>query len=152
MIASLFALLLVFATDTTNAIAVQRDLAREYKIIERGFRRDDPGPWIEHLSPNFELVLFNGQHQSRQWVVDYVQNNARTFHIVKLTMRIQGVELGDGDVTAVVEQKSERTWTENGQQHRLDVGVLQRETWERTAEGWKLKRVEEWKLLYLNKG
>jgi len=152
MLAPLLAALLPLGvTDIGDHAAVQKDLAREYRIIERGFRHDDPEPWIEHLSPNFELVLFAGQHQSRQWAVDYVRNNAKTFHIVKLSMRIQRVEFGDGDVTAIVEQKSVRTFAENGQPRRLDVGALQRETWERTAAGWKLKRVQEWKVLYLRK-
>jgi len=131
--------------------AVKKELAREYKNIEHSFRHDDPTPWIEHLSPDFELVLFNGEHQSRQWAVDYVRNNAKNFHIRKLTMRIQSVELGDAEVTAIVEQKSERTFVENGQAHCLDVGALQRETWEKTGRVWRLKRVQEWKVLYLRK-
>ena len=131
MLVSLVAVFLSFGiTDIGDHAAVQRDLSREYKIIEGGFRHDDPEPWIKHLSPDFELVLFAGQHQPRQWAVDYVRNNAQTFHIVKLSMRIQRIEFGEGDVTAIVEQKSERTFTENGQPHRLEVGALQRETWQ----------------------
>ncbi|HEY6252468.1 MAG TPA: hypothetical protein VI685_21140 [Candidatus Angelobacter sp.] len=130
-------LVLILAVAFAGAIALQaqesakasdsvkKELAREYKNIEHGFRRDDPAQWIEHLSPDFELVLFNGQHQSRQWAVDYVHNNAKTFHVRKLTMRIQNIEFGDADVTAIVEQKSERTFVENGQAHRLNVGALQ---------------------------
>jgi|SRR5215471_5831494 len=137
-------------TDINNHAAVQKDLQHEYREIERGFRADDPTPWIERLSPGFELILFSGQHQSRQWAVDYVRNNAKTFHIVKLSMLIQGLEFGKADVTAIVEQKSERTLTENGKPHRLDVGALQRETWEPTANGWRLKRVQEWKVLYVH--
>ena len=152
MLAPLLAMFLgVGVTGLGDHAAVQKDLAREYRIIARGFRHDDPQPWIEHLSPDFELVLFAGQHQSRQWAVDYVQNNAKNFHIVKLSMRIQRIEFGDSDVTAIVEQKSVRTFTENGQPRRLKVGALQRETWEQTADGWKLKRVQEWKVLYVHK-
>ena len=136
-------------TDINNHAAVQKDLQFEYKEIEMGFRHDDPTPWIERLSPGFELVLFSGQHQSRQWAVDYVRNNAKTFHIVRLSMRIQRLEFGESEVTATVEQKSERTFSEDGQPHRLNVGALQRETWEPTDKGWRLKRVQEWKVLYV---
>lgn len=83
--------------------------------------------------------------------MNYVQNNAKTFHIVKLSMRIQRIEFGDGETTAIVEQKSQRTFTESGRPHRLDVGALQRETWKQTDGGWKLERVQEWKVLYLRK-
>ena len=144
--------LVLRAQESTRTLdTVKKELAREYKNIEHSFRHDNPTPWIKHLSPNFELVLFNGEHQSRQWAVDYVRNNAKTFRIRKLTMRIQNIELGDADVTAIVEQKSERTFVENGQTHRLEVGALQRETWEKTTGAWQLKRVQEWKVLYLRR-
>jgi len=35
--------------------------------------------------------------------------------------------------------------------HQLEVGALQRETWTSTSSGWRLKSVEEWKVLYLLK-
>ena len=67
-------------------------------------------------------------------------------------MKIKALELKDGEVIATVEQKSVRTFTdEKGQKRRLDVGALQHETWERSSDGWRLKGVQEWKVLYLKK-
>ena len=48
-------------------------------------------------------------------------------------MRIQQLEFGEGEVAAIIEEKSERTFTENGQLRRLDVTALQRETWEQAG-------------------
>jgi len=131
---------------------IKKQLAAEYRQIEQGFRRNDPTAWIQRLSPEFQLTVFSGQKQNREWVVDYVRNNAKTFRIRKLSMRIKSLEFNEHDVTAIVEQTSIRTFTdERGQPHRLEVGALQRETWERGPNGWRLKAVQEWKLLYLRK-
>jgi hypothetical protein len=108
--------------------------------------------WLGFLVPDFKLKLFNGSVQDRQWVVGYVRNNAKTFKVLKLTMVIKELKLEGDHATAVVEQKSSRTYDDKqGKAHRLDVGALQRETWTKTANGWRLKSVEEWKVLYLLK-
>lgn len=131
---------------------IKRQLAAEYAQILTGFRNNDPSPWIEQLSPDFQLTLFNGQKQNREWVTDYVRNNAKTFKVLKLAMRIKDLEVREDSVTALVEQKSVRTFVdEKRQQRRLEVGALQRETWERRGDRWRLKAVQEWKVLYLRK-
>jgi len=135
-----------------NLRTIRPQLEAEYRQIEQGFRHDNPNPWIQRLALEFQLTMFNGEKQSRQWAVDYVLNNAKNFHVQKLSMRIEQLEAKDGDIIAVVKQQSVRTFTdEKGQKHRLDVGALQRETWELSSEGWRLKGVQEWKLLYLRK-
>jgi hypothetical protein len=131
---------------------IRTQLEAEYRQIVGGFKHGNPEPWIQRLSPEFQLTLFNGEKKNRQWAVDYVRNNAKTFHVRKLSMRITALETKDDDVIAVIAQKSVRTFTdEKGQQHRLEVGALQRETWERSPEGWRLQGVQEWKVLYLKK-
>lgn len=128
------------------------ELKVNYAEIVRGFRKNDPEVWLRFLVPDFTLKLFDGSVQDRQWVVDYVRHNATAFKVLRLSMVIEELVFDEDDVTAVVEQKSSRTFhDENAQAHRLDVGALQRETWTKTPAGWRLKCVEEWKVLYLRK-
>ena len=131
---------------------VRQELKTNYARIVKGFKRNDPAIWEGFLAQDFKLKLFNGSVQNRQWVIDYVRNNAKTFKIRKLSMTIKELVIEGNDATAVVEQKSSRTFNdEQGKPHQLDVGALQRETWTKTQSGWRLKVVEEWKVLYLLK-
>jgi len=131
---------------------IRKELKANYGKIVKGFKKNDPAVWEGFLVPDFKLKLFNGSVQDRRWVVDYVRNNAKTFKVLKLSMVIKELKIEGDEATAVVEQKSSRTFNdEQGNGHRLDVGALQRETWTKTPSGWKLKSVEEWKVLYLLK-
>jgi hypothetical protein len=131
---------------------IRKELKANYAKIVKGFKKSDPAIWEGFLVPDFKLKLFNGSIQDHQWVVGYVRNNAKTFKVLKLSMVIKELKIEGDDATAVVEQKSSRTFNDDqGKAHRLDVGALQRETWTKTPSGWKLKFVEEWKLLYLLK-
>jgi len=152
ILASLLVLGLVFTAahaDTTKKI--QKTLKANYAKIAEGFKHNNPEVWIGFLVPDFQLKLFNGTVQDRKWVEDYVRNNAKTFTILKLSMEVKELTVEGDEATAIVEQKSSRTFDEQGQPHELDVGALQREIWTKTRNGWKLRRVEEWKVLYLLK-
>lgn len=129
--------------------SVRKQLEGEYASIAAAFKRDDPSEWIRRLSPDFRLTLFNGMVQKREWVVDYVKNNAKAFHVEQLTMMVKDLKVGPQSTVATVEQRSSRTFKDTSGQHRLDVGAVQLETWERSSEGWKLKAVQEKELLYL---
>ena len=131
---------------------IRKELKANYAKIVKGFKRNDPAVWEGFLIPDFKLKLFSGSVQDRSWVVNYIRNNAKTFKVLKLSMVIKELKVEEDDALAVVEQKSSRTFIdEQGNGHRLDIGALQRETWTRTPDGWKLKSVEEWKVLYLLK-
>lgn len=132
--------------------SVRKELKVNYARIVKAFKNNDPSVWEGFLVPDFKLKLFNGSVQDRQWVVNYVRNNAKTFRVLKLSMTIEELSIEEQNAVAVVEQKSSRTFNdERGKSHQLDVGALQRETWTKTPSGWKLKSVEEWKVLYLLK-
>ena len=148
---SVSAALFVFASCAVihSHQSVRNQLEREYASIATAFKRDDPSEWIRRLAPDFHLTLFNGMVQNREWVVEYVKNNAKTFHVEQLTMTIKDLKVGSQYTVATVEQRSSRTFKDGSGQHRLDVGAVQLETWERSREGWNIKAVQEKELLYL---
>jgi len=128
---------------------VRKELEANYARIVKGFKNNDPSVWEGFLTPGFTLKLFSGSVQDRAWVSNYVRNNAKTFKVKRLSMRIKDLKVEGDDAEAVVEQKSSRTFSDEQGQHRLDVGALQRETWTRTPGGWRLKSAQEWKVLYV---
>jgi len=129
---------------------VRNELESNYTRIVEGFKKNDPEIWVSYLMPDFKLTLFNGSVQDRQWAVNYVRNNAKTFQVKTLNMLIKELTTEGNDAVAVIEQKSSREFTdEQRKPHRLDVDALQRETWTKTPSGWMLKSVQEWKVLYV---
>jgi hypothetical protein len=131
---------------------IRKELQANYTKVVKAFKKNDPAVWEGFLVTDFKLKLFNGTVQNRQWVVRYIRNNAKAYKVLKLTMVIKELKIKGVDATAVVEQKSSRTFhDEKDTAHRLDVGALQLETWTKTPSGWKLKSVEERKVLYLLK-
>jgi len=133
-----------------DAKSVRNELKSNYARIVKGFKKNDPEVWVSYLSADFKLKLFNGSVQDRQWAVNYVRNNAKAFRIKTLRMTIKELALAGNDAVAVVEQKSSRAFKDaQSTPHRLDVAALQRETWTKTTDGWMLKSVQEWKVLYV---
>ena len=55
--------------------------------------------------------------------------------------------IAQADANAIVVQAEARQHEE----HQLDVGAIQRETWTKTPDGMRLKLVEEKEVLYLRK-
>jgi hypothetical protein len=138
------------ALSTSREDELRAQLEANYARIVEGFKKNDPSVWEGFLTPDFQIKLFNGQTKDRQWVTDYVRNNARNFTVETLSIRIKGLTLEGGDAVASVEQLSSRTFTdEKRQAHRLDVGAIQREVWRRTPDGLRLKFVEEREVLYV---
>jgi hypothetical protein len=131
--------------------SLRKELEANYALIVAGFKQNDPSVWEGFLTSDFQLKLFNGQVQNRQWVSDYVRNNAKTFKVVKLSMRIKELTIDGDDAVAIVEQESSRTFKDDHGEHELDVGAIQRETWKNTPDGMRLKLVEEKEVLYLRK-
>jgi hypothetical protein len=130
---------------------LRKELEGNYARIVDGFKKNDPSIWEGFLAADFQLKLFNCQVQNRQWVSDYVRNNAKTFKVVKLSMRIKDLTIEGDDAVAIVEQESSRTFRDEQGEHQLDVGAIQRETWTKTLDGMRLKLVEEKEVLYLRK-
>jgi hypothetical protein len=138
------ALLLAACAATSPTRGPEAQLEREYAEIVAGFLRGDPEPWISRLTPEFTLKLFSGSDQSREWVVEYVRNNARVFTIDTLSMSILEITPVETGVVVRVRQTSSRHFRdEAGQLQKLDVDAIQLEEWTRLEGRWMLRHVTE---------
>ena len=131
--------------------AIKSELQTNYNKFAEGFKRNDPGVWLSYLTNDFTLTLFNGSVQSHEWVTQYVTRNANTFTVDTLVMRVRGIERHGNQVVATVEQTSSRRFHDESGDHRLDVGAIQVETWEKINGQWRLKAVREKDILYLRR-
>lgn len=134
-----------------TALEVRKTLESHYGAITEGFKRNDPAPWLDRLSSDFTLTLFNGDVKDRAWASAYVKQNSKTFEVLELTMRITALEVTGTTATATVEQKSKRAFTDASGRHTLEVGAVQEERWTKAANDWQLQAVREKEVLYLRK-
>jgi len=67
----------------------------------------------------------------------------RIVHFISQDNQIGTIELEGDSASADIAQKTVRMQRfPDGTVHRVESSVVQRETWKKTAEGWKLYRVD----------
>jgi hypothetical protein len=62
---------------------------------------------------------------------------------LNLTYTIDTIDLNDNEATAIIHQQWTRMQIKGGQLRRVETTAVQRETWVNTADGWKLKLIDE---------
>ncbi len=128
----------------------RKELKAAYVRIVDALKNNDPAVFEELLAPDFQVKLINGETHDREWILNYIRNNAKAFKVLKLSIKIKKLTVSGNEAIALIEQKSSRTLNDaEGKSHRLDVGAIQQETWVKTAEGWRLRHNVELKRLYV---
>jgi len=128
----------------------RKELKAAYVRIADALKNNDPAVFEELLAPDFQVKLINGETHDREWILNYIRNNAKAFKVLKLSIKIKKLTVSGNEAIALIEQKSSRTFNDaEGKSHRLDVGAIQQETWVKTAEGWRLRHNVELKRLYV---
>ena len=128
----------------------RKELKAAYVRIVDALKNNDPAVFEELLAPDFQVKLINGETHDREWILNYIRNNAKAFKVLKLSIKITKLTVSGNEAIAFIEQKSSRTLNDaEGKSHRLDVGAIQQETWVKTAEGWRLRHNVELKRLYV---
>ncbi len=133
-----------------NEKIIRKELKAAYVRIVDALKKNDAAVFEELLASDFQVKLLNGETHDREWILNYIRNNAKAFKVLKLSIKIKKLTINRDEAIALIEQKSSRTFNDaQGKSHRLDVGAIQQETWVKTAEGWRLKHNEELKRLYV---
>ena len=128
----------------------RKELKAAYVRIVDALKNNDPAVFEELLAPDFQVKLINGETHDREWILNYIRNNAKAFKVLKLSIKIKKLTVSGNEAIALIEQKSSRTLNDaEGKSHRLDVGAIQQETWVKTAVGWRLRHNVELKRLYV---
>ncbi len=131
-----------------NEKIIRKELKAAYIRIVDALKGNDAAVFEELLASDFQVKLLNGETHDREWILNYIRNNAKAFKVLKLSIKIKKLTINRDEAIALIEQKSSRTFNDaQGKSHRLDVGAIQQETWVKTAEGWRLKDNDELKRL-----
>jgi hypothetical protein len=124
---------------------VRKELEAQYQRLIEAHNKRDLQAIGALKTPDFHAIFPDGKvgdsKVMEQYSKQFLENNEPPYGM-KFT--IQQLAVSENKLIAVAEifQEVSRYRQFEGQRRRVETSVLQRETWSKTAEGWKLKCVD----------
>jgi ketosteroid isomerase-like protein len=119
-------------------------IARQYARLADAMRRKDLDALFALYTPDYHVVMANGEVWSRERSLAYQRNGLarvlETYHISNSIVKLTGC---DGHATATVLQQWYRTQNMNGASHRVETNAVQDEAWSLEPDGWKRGDISE---------
>ena len=130
--------------DTADTSEVQREIEQWYDENTRAFRAEDVDAIMALRTEDFHTVAPDGVVQDRaameQRTIGFLNGIERW---ISLSFDIDSLKISGDLAQAVVRQHLVRmALRPDGLVHHVETWATQNETWRRTADGWKLYRVD----------
>ena len=140
--ATLLSLLLSIACASTAS--VQSEIQAQYDALAKASEREDLDAVLSFRTQDFHTTGPDGRQLTYAEMVEYARG---WFELnqqpIRVRMTIQSVEMNGPDEAAVtVFQEASRRQEVDGKLRTVETSVVQRETWVRTANGWKIRMVD----------
>ena len=125
--------------------SVRKELAAQYEKLARAHDRRDLGAIVALKTADFHSIFPDGRVGDAKTMQEYsrqfLEGNQPPYNI---RVTIQTLAVSDHKLIAVAEvfQEATRYRELAGKRRKVDTSVLQRETWAKTTDGWKLKSVD----------
>ena len=108
----------------------------------------DVNRYMSYFADDFSMRSPDGKLHDKAEMTRYQKINAQTTKRVNsYTADVECVHtLANGDVAAVIVQKYDRDQApleQPDKPHNIRTSVVQRETWRKTAKGWRIRTIEE---------
>lgn len=141
--AILFSLVLSFACASTGS--VRSEIQAQYDRLAKASEREDVDAVLSFRTADFNTTGPDGRHLTYEEMKDYTRNWFAINHPpIRVRMTVREVEMNGPDEAAVtVFQEGSRRQEVNGKMSTVEHSVIQRETWVRTPDGWKIRKVDE---------
>ena len=119
-----------------------------YTDYAAAVRSMDVNRYMSYFADDFSMRSPDGKLHDKAEMTRYQKINAQTTKRVNsYTADVECVHtLANGDVAAVIVQKYDRDQApleEPDKPHNIRTSVVQRETWRKTAKGWRIRTIEE---------
>jgi ketosteroid isomerase-like protein len=140
-----FALLVGCAsTDPVSTEDVRRELELTYQSLAEANARRDMSAIVAMWTDDFSLVEPDGSVTTAAEVRSAWQELLDTsLDPLHFRYSIQGLEVREGEAIATVQQEVSRMRAIDGELRQLDTVATQRETWVKTEQGWRLRRISD---------
>lgn len=125
--------------------AVRAELDAQYRKLAEAHDRKDLKAIVALKTADFHTIGPDGRVADARMMEEYsrqfLENNEPPFDI---RVKIQSLAVSGNKLIAVAEVLQEATRYRDlaGKRRKVDTSVLQRETWAKGADGWKLKCVD----------
>ncbi len=124
---------------------VQKELDAQYKKLAEAHDRKDLKAILALKTADFHAIFPDGRvgdsKLMEQYSRDFLARNQPPFGM-RFTIQKLTVSLNKMIAVAEVFQELSRYQELAGQRRKVETSVIQRETWTKTPEGWKLKSVD----------
>jgi ketosteroid isomerase-like protein len=152
-----FALLLVaagwsgggYAQSPAPAPAAQISVAEARQLLEAAYAENrrahlakDLDAVLRQRSPDFQAILPDGRVVTAEQQAEASRNLLANVEWVDLTLELGEVRVTGDALTADVTQHTIRRQMRDGAVQRIENWVIQTETWVRTPQGLRIRRVE----------
>jgi len=134
----------VLRDKSEGSVFVRRELEAVFAERVKAVKNKDAEAQIAQVSPDYSATQPNGQTLNYDQIVAYMRRGAEQFvSVTDLSITIESLMVRGNEAIVDARQKFSRTQRlRDGNIHNVETGVLQREIWVRTVEGWRLKRVD----------
>ena len=129
------------------------ELARAYNWQDAAFARNDVRALMATYAPTFRATTRDGRTLDRAAVETSLKmDTERTKSVERATSHIDDLSVTGNEALVTVTRISDRTVAdEKGVPHRWESGIVNKERWARTRDGWRILELAEVKQLYLRK-
>ena len=124
---------------------VRKELEAQYQRLAEAHDKEDLPAILALKTADFHAIFPDGKvgdsKVMEQYSRQFLESNEPPYNI---KMTIQELSVSENKLIAVAQvlQEVTRYRELEGQRRKVDTSVKQRETWSKTAEGWKLKCVD----------
>jgi hypothetical protein len=103
---------------------------------------------MEFFAPYYSAVLPNGQTLNYEQIRDDVRRGMKKFvSVINMNFTIEKLTVrGNQAIVDARQDFSRKQRLRDGKTHTIIISVLQRETWTKTAWGWKLRLVDNFRI------
>ena|ERR1041385_158692 len=137
--------LLAACTSVSPRDTAEREIRAQYGALERAYAARDIPAILALRDKNFETFGPQGQHDDYARMAEYTRQwFALNKPPIKSRFTIESIEMKSPDEAAVrVLQWASRYQERDGKLRLVEHEVRQRETWVRTPQGWRIRKVDD---------
>jgi hypothetical protein len=128
--------------------SLQTDFDSRYRDYADAVRKMDVNRYMAYFADDFSMRRPDGKLHDKAEMTRYQKINAQTTNRANVySADVECVkQLPNGDVAVIVLQKYDRDQApleQPAKPHNIRTSVVQRETWRKTAIGWRIRSTEE---------